>query len=74
MMALMRLKIAVFAPMPSAKEITTMVVKPGLFCINRNAYRTSCKIMVGIIDLFGLVDVVLKEVRYHLLKETVSKL
>jgi len=30
--------------------------------------------MVGIIDLFGLVDVVLKEVRYHLLKETVSKL
>src|SRR5215510_119174 len=47
MMALIRLKMAVFAPMPSAKEITAMAVKPGLFCIKRNANRTSCEIMVA---------------------------
>src|SRR5262245_43934075 len=47
MMVLIRLKMAVFAPMPSAKEITAMAVKPGLFCIKRNANRTSCEIMVA---------------------------
>src|SRR5215510_7916045 len=48
MMALIRLKMAVFAPMPSAKEITATAVKPGLFCIKRNANRTSCGIMVAL--------------------------
>ena len=47
-MALIRLKMAVFAPMPGAKEITATAVKPALFCIKRNANRTSCESMVAL--------------------------
>ena len=35
-------KIAVFAPIPSAKVSTTIVVNIGDFASIRNAYRTSC--------------------------------
>src|SRR2546426_9327279 len=37
------LKIAVFAPMPSASETTAMNEKPGFFVSVRNPYRRSCQ-------------------------------
>jgi hypothetical protein len=40
------LKIAVFAPTPSAKESTAMLVKPGLFQSARSPYRVSCNNVV----------------------------
>jgi len=36
-----RVKIVVFAPMPSARDTTAADVKPGVRRSERNAYRTS---------------------------------
>ena len=42
--ALTTLKMAAFAPMPTARVSSTVVVKAGLFLSTRNAYRTSLQI------------------------------
>jgi hypothetical protein len=44
------LKIAVFAPIPSASVMTVIAVKPGLFCSRRKLYlmsRSSVSISKG---------------------------
>jgi hypothetical protein len=42
---LIKLKIAVLAPMPSASERTATAVKPGVRRSVRAAYRTSCHVV-----------------------------
>src|SRR5215208_886278 len=39
----MTLKIAAFAPMPSARVMKATIVKPGFLVIARNPYLRSCK-------------------------------
>jgi hypothetical protein len=43
MRASMRLKIAVFAPIPSASVNTAIAVNPGFFANIRSPYRASCQ-------------------------------
>src|SRR5437868_9115468 len=44
--ALITLKIAVLAPMPSASVATAMAVNAGDFASRRNPYRASCRSVV----------------------------
>jgi len=41
--ALIQLKIVVFAPIPSASVRITIAANPGAFAITRRLYRTSCQ-------------------------------
>jgi hypothetical protein len=53
--ALTMLKIAVFAPMPSASVKIAITLKPGCFRSMRKAYRISCFISLAVHLLNGAV-------------------